>query len=171
MTIKEKTLRSAEKANFTLYKEGLFYKCYNEDAMIFVQSVKNYKVNSKFIKSANEIVYNVGFPVSEVEKGNLSLSFISDRICATSIEENEKYIVFSLPKEVLKQGYIGWKSSIKTENKLEESPAVYLRSSNYEGIISEIKQYDLANTTPMQSFGFIQRLKEKVVQIEEESSK
>lgn len=169
MTIAEKIKISADKKCFTFFKEGLFYRCYNEDAMIFVQSVKNYKVNSKFIKSANEIIYNVGFPVSEVEKGNMSLSFISDRICATSIEVNEKYIVFSLPKEVLKQGYLGWKSLIKTENKLEESPAVYLRSSNFEGIISEIKQYDLANKTPMQGLSFIQYLKEKVVQVEVES--
>lgn len=65
--------------------------------MIFVRNVKNYKVNSKFIQSANALVYNVGFPVSEVEKGNLNLAFISDRISAISIEDNLNYIVFSLP--------------------------------------------------------------------------
>ncbi|MDA3912027.1 MAG: hypothetical protein PF448_11795 [Bacteroidales bacterium] len=47
MTIVEKTQVSADKTRFTLFKEGLFYKCYNEDAMVFVKMVKNYKVNSK----------------------------------------------------------------------------------------------------------------------------
>ena len=34
MTITEKTQISANNTRFTLYKEGLFYKCYNEDAMV-----------------------------------------------------------------------------------------------------------------------------------------
>ncbi|MEN8122856.1 MAG: hypothetical protein ABFS35_21130 [Bacteroidota bacterium] len=45
MTIKEKTQYSEDKTVFTLFKEGLFYKCYNEDAMVFSKRVKNYKVN------------------------------------------------------------------------------------------------------------------------------
>ena len=134
--------------------------------MVFVKHVKAYKVSDRFVKSVGDQAYSVGFPVSEVEKGNLSLAFISERISAISIEVNELYIVFSLPNEVLKQGYVAWKSSITTENKLKDSPVVYLRPSNYEGIISEIKQYDLANKTPMQSIGFIQLLKEKVQEIE-----
>ena len=50
MTLKEKILFSSEKIRFTLYKEGLFYKCYNEDAMLFVKKVREYKVNNKFVK-------------------------------------------------------------------------------------------------------------------------
>ena len=77
MTIKEKIACCSVKTRFTLFKEGIFYRCYNEDAMIFVQSLKKYyKVNSKLIKSVNALVYNVGFPISEVEKGNLRLAFI-----------------------------------------------------------------------------------------------
>jgi hypothetical protein len=45
MTIAEKVSHSANRALFTLYKEGLFYKCYNEDVMVFVIKVKNYKVS------------------------------------------------------------------------------------------------------------------------------
>ena len=54
MTIAEKVTQSANSTLFTIYKEGLFYKCYNEDAMIFVQKVREYKVNSKFVKSVKE---------------------------------------------------------------------------------------------------------------------
>ena len=45
MTIAEKVSHSANRALVTLYKEGLFYKCYNEDVMVFVIKVKNYKVS------------------------------------------------------------------------------------------------------------------------------
>jgi len=49
MTLLEKVKNSAKSKIFTLYKEGLFYKCHNEDAMAFSKRVKNYKVNAKFV--------------------------------------------------------------------------------------------------------------------------
>lgn len=69
MTIAEKIQVSADKTRFTLFKEGIFYKCYNVDAMVFSKRVKHYKVNSKFIKSLGAAVISLGFPVSEVTKG------------------------------------------------------------------------------------------------------
>jgi hypothetical protein len=43
MTLIEKTKNSAKCNQFTLYKEGMFYKCYREDAMVFLKLVKEYK--------------------------------------------------------------------------------------------------------------------------------
>ena len=68
MTIVEKIILAKSNKQFTLFKEGLFYKCYNEDAMVFVKRVKAYKVNSKFIKSVGGVVNSIGFPVTEIEK-------------------------------------------------------------------------------------------------------
>jgi hypothetical protein len=42
MNTSEKILFTTEKKRFTLYKEGLFYKCYNEDAMLFVKKFREY---------------------------------------------------------------------------------------------------------------------------------
>ncbi|WP_157609433.1 hypothetical protein [Psychroflexus torquis] len=33
-------LRQACLKTVTLYREGLFYKCYNEDAMVFLKNLK-----------------------------------------------------------------------------------------------------------------------------------
>ena len=44
MTLAEKVNQSANGTLFTVHKEGLFYKCYNEDAVVYVKKVKNYKV-------------------------------------------------------------------------------------------------------------------------------
>jgi len=41
MTTVEKIILAKSNKQFTLFKEGLFYKCYNEDAMLFVKRVKN----------------------------------------------------------------------------------------------------------------------------------
>lgn len=51
MTLLEIVANKCRKSLFTLYKEGLFCKCYNEDAMVFVILVNPYKVSSKFVKS------------------------------------------------------------------------------------------------------------------------
>lgn len=96
MTIAEKTQISTNTTRFTFFKEGLFYKCYNEDAMVFVKNIREYKVSSKFIKSVGATVYSIGFPVSEVENGGLSLEYISEKIGASGFEVSEGNIVFLL---------------------------------------------------------------------------
>ena len=78
MTIVKKVSHSENRALFTIYKEGLFYKCYTKDVMVFVMKVKNYKVSSKFVKSMMEKVYSIGFPSSELLNGNLSCKSISE---------------------------------------------------------------------------------------------
>ena len=77
MTTAEKIALAKSNNYFTLFKEGLFYKCYNEDAMVFVKNVKEYKVSEKFVKSVGAEVYSIGFPVSDIKKGSLSLEFVS----------------------------------------------------------------------------------------------
>ena len=64
--------------------------------MVFVQKVKEYKVNLKFIKSVGDDVLSLGFPISETEKGNLSFENISERIGAKVFEDNKGYIFFRL---------------------------------------------------------------------------
>ena len=63
MTTAEKIASAKSTIYFTLFKEGIFYKCYNEDAMVFVTRVKPYKVSATYVKNVGEEVYCVGFPV------------------------------------------------------------------------------------------------------------
>ena len=65
MTISEKIQCSADKRIFTLFKVGLFYKCSNEDAMVFAQKVRAYKVSSKYLKNIDAEVLSLSFPVSD----------------------------------------------------------------------------------------------------------
>ncbi len=71
MTIKEKIVYVSDLNRFTLFKEGLFMKTYNEDAMLFVKHVRHYKVGCKYIKSIASQIYSVGFPASEIDNGRL----------------------------------------------------------------------------------------------------
>ena len=167
MTIAEKITQSANSALFTLYKEGLFYKCYNEDAMLFVKKVKEFKVSDKFVKSVREKVYSVGFPSSEVEKGKLSFEEISTKIESQGFELKNELVIYCLNNSECKQGYKEWvEIQHKNELLVKEPVPIYSKTNNSAHLLAMIKDYDLANSTPMQGLGFIQELKLEVQRID-----
>jgi hypothetical protein len=48
MTLKEKVNLAAQPNALHFFKEGMFYKAYNQNAMWFVQQVKQYKITVKY---------------------------------------------------------------------------------------------------------------------------
>ncbi|MBN2214038.1 MAG: hypothetical protein JW723_07330 [Bacteroidales bacterium] len=82
MTISEKIAKGSDETLFTLHREGSFCKCYNEDAMVFIKRIKNYKLNSKFVKSIGTAVLSFGFPASEFSKGNLTFDILCEKLGA-----------------------------------------------------------------------------------------
>ena len=163
MVLSEKVKNSANNTLFTLYKEGLFYKCYNEDAMVFAKLVKPYKVITKYIKSADAKVTSLGFPVSEVEKGKLSLEVLSEKLSAHRYDFLNGKVTFHLTEDI-KQGFESWRNSIVSEKSEEynpkpESSKSFAGEANYLEIVAMIKNFDLANSTPMDGLIFIQQLK------------
>jgi len=161
MTISEKITESNKNTKFTLFREGLFYRCYNEDAMVFAQKVKAYKVSAKYIKSVKAEVLSLGFPVSEVEKGSLGIQAIKSALGAASYEEKTDSVVFLIP-ENLKVNYPEFKDAcIKTSELVEDKPSEY-DHTNIHILVKMIQDFDLANHTPMQALAFISDLKEVI---------
>lgn len=113
MTIAEKIAKAKDKTIFTLHREGLFYKCYNEDAMVFAKKVRAYKISSKYVKNVDAEVFSLGFPLNEVAKGNLKLLSISEAIVAEYYNEEPHSIVFSLNEDI-KQNYNEFQAAIIT---------------------------------------------------------
>jgi len=62
MTLKEKVTLAAQPNRMYLFKEGMFYKAYNQNAMWFVQQIKRYNVTVKYIKNIQQEVFSIGFP-------------------------------------------------------------------------------------------------------------
>ena len=148
MTTTEKIALAKSNNYFTLFKEGLFYKCYNEDAMVFVQRLRAYKVSTKFIKIVGDTVYSIGFPVGEVEKGNLTLEFISEKIAAKSFEIKETDVLFLHNDGDLKNDYKDWIDTIQEQEIIkgsQESSALYKPPIHTTTIISMIKNYVMGN--------------------------
>jgi len=125
MNIKEKIALSKQADNLTLHLEGIFYKCYNEDAMVFVEHIKLYKVLSKFIKSAGQEVLSIGFPASELKKGTITTEFIAGAIGSTKTEQLEKQLIFSIENKDLKKNYATWRREIIEKNKTPDKTNEY----------------------------------------------
>ena len=173
MSIKEKLELSADIKRFTLFKEGLFFKCYNEDAILFAKLVKPYKVNTKYIKNIGADVVSLGFPVSETENGKLSFEKMCAILGSDSYDLGVDKVSF-YPKTDIKQGYEKWCESLVRESSTEyaSKPIVNLASQNTPSateLIALIKNFDLANSTPMQALNFVQHLKQ-LVEIKKESN-
>ena len=87
MTIKEKIILAAQNNILYCFKEGMFFKVYNQNAMWFTQYVKVYKINSKFVKTVNQQVFNIGFPQSLV----LANLLVSQNKALLKIEETQGF--------------------------------------------------------------------------------
>ena len=144
----------------------MFYKCYNEDAMLFTQRVKVYKVSSKFVKSVGTQVLSIGFPLSVVNNGQVTLDSLCKKNDAIKYDIKQDRVAFYL-KDTIKQDYIIWQESVleKKDAQTVKEPAqlAYAQSKEFlMDVISLIKNFDLANSTPMEGLNFIQQLKIEV---------
>ncbi|MFV5686515.1 hypothetical protein ACM55I_13840 [Flavobacterium sp. GB2R13] len=65
-TILEKITQQVQNpSKVFLFKEGIFYKAYNQGA--YLMRHKNYKVNVKKIKNIENNVLTIGFPIAVFE--------------------------------------------------------------------------------------------------------
>lgn len=161
MTVLKKITSSNDPAVFTLYREGMFFKCYNEDAMVFYKCVKAFKITSKFVKRAGSVVLSLGFPQNIIEKGTVTMKGIGEVIGAVSWSEEPHGVVFQLSNEI-KMGYDAFQEVIQIAKQPINSPKIITTDSVYQKLIEKIRNYDLANQTPMQGMAFIQELKDDV---------
>ena len=140
MTILDKvTLQQQDTTKIFLFKEGVFYKAYNEGA--FLLQDRNYKVAVKKIKSVENEVLSIGFPVSVFEK--LKDEFV--------FEFFDKYAVYNTNIFFDKELYIDWHNKVvKDSFKTSKTETEY--------IVEQLKKYPLANKTPMEVFIWVANL-------------
>jgi hypothetical protein len=145
MTILEKTTHQNQNpSKIFLFKEGIFYKAYNEGA--FLLKDKNYKVAVKKIKRIEKEVLSIGFPESVFDK--LKIEFVVEDFEGYSCCNNK--VVFDQTE------YQNWHSE-KLHNQPDNS-----NSTNHHQIIDAIKNYPLANKTPIEVFEWVVNLQIKI---------
>ena len=81
-----------------LFKEGMFWRCYELSVFYFVKNIKEYRVFRKFVKTVNREIVYLGFPdsiieeiIQEAESKNYSVGKNETRINITGIQKEKGF--------------------------------------------------------------------------------
>lgn len=89
MTLKEKIERECP-THIHLYREGIFWKLYNQSAFHFSQLIKPYQVKKKYMKTLNMEIVSIGFPQSVLTN---ALGRLRELSMSVEVGKHEIYIV------------------------------------------------------------------------------
>ena len=154
MNTLEKIDRATNLTRLCLHKEGIFYKLYNQHAMLFTDNVKALKVKVKFIKVVNQEVYSCGFPatiIEEIKKQCVDLGGV--------LEETEKMITVVNINWQIENDYVEWGKEQKREEAVRKN-----RVSAHGDLAKEIIAFPVMHKTPMEAIAFISELQKKISQ-------
>ena len=164
MLLKEKLSReTGNRIHF--YREGMFWKLYNQSAFNFSQRVKQYLLKKKYIKEVKSWIVTMGFP-DVVLKENLERL----REYTLSVNVSEKVVEVEL-KEGL-PGYQGWVEEVKEEVKglrevkEEGTVPVVGNEDEKERILKDIRDFPILQKTPLDVQMFFIELQNRVVKLD-----
>jgi hypothetical protein len=145
MTVLEKiTLQHQHRAALVLFKEGVFYKVYNEG--VYWLQDKSYKIKIFTLKTVNVEVFSIGFP-----------SVVLDRLQQEfSIEQFEGYMLCTINTVFDPLDYQEWRTQV-----LQQQQSSVLQQSQLD-IINDLKKYPLANKTPIEAFLWLSEIQKKL---------
>lgn len=146
MTVKEKIVLAAQNNKLYCFKEGMFYKVYNQNAIWFVHHVKPYKVSVKFVKIVNQNVFTICFPQHILNTKALQFNLKLEQDTIT-------YLRYQTNHSLNEQEYVNWCNTTLTNQIRQQSHATT------QNIMQLLKYFDVAKNTPLQSLEFIAKLK------------
>lgn len=147
---------NSDKIHF--YREGVFYKAYEQSAYLFVTHVKPFMVKKQFVKSVNREVVSIGFPTNSihsyfesgtiVEKENEAEVAIDNCMTTADFEKWRENIKMTLAKE--------------TSAKVESLSATSEYADTEKSIILKIKIFPIESKTPLDCMLFLSELKKSL---------
>lgn len=114
--------------------------------MWFVQNVKRYKVSAKFVKTVNQDVYSIGFPQHVLKSGVFDFNFKQE-------QDTTAYLCYKTKHSIDEQAYVNWCNTALANQTSKQS------ETTTQNIVQQLKQFDVANNTPMQALEFVANLK------------
>lgn len=136
-------------SNIFLFKEGIFYRCYEASALLFIKNFKQYKVHKKFFKAVNMEVVYLGFP-------QIALDTLLIGYSTVNIITHDSYIEiagFQLPNN-----FMQWKQSLPVAQQTKQNKS----GQKQAVIINKLKEYPIVNKTPMEAFNFLAEIKQDI---------
>ncbi len=117
MTVLEKLQEvsaCAKNCRIVLFREGMFWKAYQQAAYLFVSNLRQYQVNRNYVKKVGEDVLSLGFPVPSSAK----------ILSGVNYEEDEERI--SIPLSIgcfCEEDYLKWRESVTIQPVVSRKPS------------------------------------------------
>ncbi len=153
MNTREKIERAKDTSLLCLHKEGVFYKLYNQHAMLFTENIKELKIQAKFIKVVNQHVYSSGFPASIIE--DIKKQLIAH---GAVINESEKLLTATNIHREKENDYSRW-------CELQQQAAATAAAESVQGLTDiekKIAAFQVMRKTPLDAMNFIIGLQEEL---------
>lgn len=134
--------------HINLYKEGMFWKAYELSAYRFVFGIKQCKAIAHLFKDIDHNVVHIGVPEKTLSSNKDKFNVISkeEKICTIEpINFNPN------------QSFTEWKKSI--EDQMPKEPII---KDTIERVITTIRNYDLADKSPMECMLFLSNIKRRL---------
>lgn len=157
-----------DKGKVFLYKEGSFLRAYEWSAWLCCRFISDFKVTHKMVKSLNQSVAYIGFPVTSLEK------FMPEGSMPDLTNLSEPY--FSLPAQMIEKDlemrdFEEWKSCtpVSEVKKKEDGKPLAVESNQSSGglfsLAKRIAEYPVESKSPIECMLFLLELKKQVVSI------
>ena len=92
------------------YREGVFYKAYEQSAYLFIKYIRPFQVKKRFVKSVKQEVTSIGFPTN-----SLYTYFSKEQVVE---QENEAKV--ELDKKVDVEDFEQWRTGIPVTEDFEK---------------------------------------------------
>lgn len=159
MTLKEK-IEHENPNQIHLYREGMFWKAYNQSAFHFFRLIKPYLVKKRYVKELKTEIVSMGFPHSILDDMLERLESVS-----VSTEKGEKEICICL--QAPQTGYEEWFQQFEVEEKSDSpnrvgSPVPEPDIHITKGIIQALRDFPIMQKTPLEVQLFVLQLQEQL---------
>ena len=181
--MKIKEILIIEKDNFeniNLFKEGLFWRCYEYSAWRFFFNIKAYRVLKKYIKAVKQDIVYLGFPENILEDimQNAVEKDYTVKKSETEIIMNPNPTGSEAPRKdptgneapvgsgTESVGFEQWKAEIELITGKEKLNDCLLarQGSKQDEIIRKIKEYPVANRTPLETPEFLAKIQKEIIE-------
>ncbi|MGR3218588.1 MAG: hypothetical protein ACUZ8H_02055 [Candidatus Anammoxibacter sp.] len=148
--MKVKEILKIEKDNRSsifLFKEGFFWRAYERSAFRFVRNIQGYSVIKRYIKCVKQDVVFIGFPLDNLNK--------IVKIC----ENGQRYHFKQKAEGILE---IGSFTDAENFEIWKEELNEVKQEKDYKSLIDKIREFPVANKTPVETIEFVMELQETV---------
>jgi hypothetical protein len=133
-----------------LYREGSFWKAYEQSAYLFVKHIRNYRTKLQYYKGINREVISIGFPdivLPDIIKDS-KVTLQSDRSTTLEVEDT-----------IVPGDFLEWKAQTPLVQPSKKGKNI---DNEEAGLLTAIRLFPVANKTPIECMQFITELQKSI---------